>query len=249
SWRWLREPAWSSFDDVLAAFAKELPQLAPIVEAAPLSAFRMAGAKIPREPHRYSGRTSMTANVSVVEPKPPTDADSALSYTMEGASVQPPGALQPFFWSPGWNSIQSVNKFQSEIGEALRGGDPGVRLLEPAGSAPYFNAVPPVFVRREKEWLVIPIEHIFGSDELSLEAPAVAKLAPAPYLAMNATDAAGLQMNSEAGEVEIELGGAKYRLPLKVVPDLPAGVAGIPSSLPAARGEALPAWRRIERVS
>ena len=61
------------------------PQLAPVVRAAPLSNFRMAGAKIPRESHRYSGLTSITANISVVEPKPPDDPDSALAYSMEGA--------------------------------------------------------------------------------------------------------------------------------------------------------------------
>ena len=99
--------------------AEALPQLAPAVAAAPSSKFRMAGAKIPRESHRYSGLTSIHANISVVEPKPPNDPDSALAYSMEGSPNQPPGALQPFFWSPGWNSIQAVNKFQSEIGGAL----------------------------------------------------------------------------------------------------------------------------------
>src|ERR1019366_7608106 len=123
SWRWLRQPQWSSLDDVLADLAKETPPLSGVVDAAPSSEFRAAGAKVPRETHRASGRTAMTANLTVVEPKPPVDPDSALSYTMEGASLQPPGALQPFFWSPGWNSIQSVNKFQSEIGSALRTGD------------------------------------------------------------------------------------------------------------------------------
>jgi len=45
---------------------------------------------------------------------------------MEGYPAQPPSSLTPFFWAPGWNSIQSVNKFQSEINGPLRGGDPGV---------------------------------------------------------------------------------------------------------------------------
>ena len=122
SWRWLRDPTWSSLDDVLTAITKENPELAAVIKAAPLSDFRLAGARIPREPHRYSGLTSITANISVVEPKPPQDPDSALSYSMEGAPLQPPSALQPFFWSPGWNSIQAVNKFQSEIGGATARG-------------------------------------------------------------------------------------------------------------------------------
>ena len=168
---------------------------------------------------------------------------------MEGSPNQPPGALQPFFWSPGWNSIQAVNKFQSEVGGPLRGGDPGVRLFEPGHGGTYFTEVPAPFARREGEWLIVPIEHIFGSDELSLQAPAVASLAPGPYLGVNAADAASLQTAEPAGEVEIELGGAKHRLPLKVLPDLPPGIAGIPAGLTPADGAAIPAWSRILRVS
>ncbi|HEU5401562.1 MAG TPA: NADH-quinone oxidoreductase subunit NuoG, partial [Terriglobales bacterium] len=249
SWRWLRQPQWSSLDDVLTDLAKDAPQLAAVVNAAPSSKFRTAGARIPREPHRASGRTATTANLTVVEPKPPVDPDSGLSYTMEGAPLQPPGALQPFFWSPGWNSIQSVNKFQSEIGAALRAGDAGVRLIEPSGVGEYFTQIPIHFARREQEWLVIPIEHIFGSEELSRHAPAIATLAFTPYLALNATDASELGANDETSQIEIELGGAKHRLPVKILPDLPAGVAGVPNGLPAAFGEVFPAWRRIERIS
>ncbi|MFZ0661467.1 MAG: NADH-quinone oxidoreductase subunit NuoG [Acidobacteriaceae bacterium] len=247
SWRWLGDEGWTSLDDVVAALAREMPQLARVAGAAPSSEFRIEGAKVPREPHRYSGRTSMTANISVVEPKPPNDPDSALSYSMEGTPVQPPGALQPFFWTPGWNSIQSVNKFQSEIGAELRGGDPGVRLFEPSGAGAYFNTVPAAFARRTAEWMVIPIEHIFGSEELSLRAPGVAELAPGPYLALNAADAAKLDADGNAAEVEIEIGGVRQHLPLQVLADLPAGVAGIPAGLTTLRGEEFPAWSRIER--
>jgi NADH-quinone oxidoreductase subunit G len=249
SWRWLGDPKWTTLDDPLAAMARELPLLAPAVAAAPSSKFRMAGAKIPRESHRYSGLTSIHANISVVEPKPPNDPDSALAYSMEGSPNQPPGALQPFFWSPGWNSIQAVNKFQSEIGGALTGGDPGVRLFEPSHKGAYFTSIPAAFARRVAQWLILPIEHIFGSDELSFQSPSVASLAPAPYLALNAADAAGLHMEEQAGEVEIELGGAKHRLPLKVLPELPGGIAGIPAGLSTASGEVLPAWRPILRIS
>lgn len=248
SWRWLRQPHWSSLDDVLADLAKEETRLSDVVDAAPSSKFRAADAKVPRETHRASGRTAMTANLTVVEPKPPCDPDSPLSYTMEGASLQAPGALQPFFWAPGWNSIQSVNKFQSEIGAELRTGDPGVRLIEPSGMGEYFTQIPGPFARREREWLVIPIEHIFGSEELSRRAPAVEKLVFDPYLALNAVDAAVLGGRDGNGEVEIELGGTKHRLPVKVLPDLPGGIAGIPHGLPAAFGEVFPAWLRIERI-
>jgi NADH-quinone oxidoreductase subunit G len=44
---------------------------------------------------------------------------------------QPPPALIPRYWSPGWNSVQAINKFQIEGGGPLHGGDPGRRLIEP----------------------------------------------------------------------------------------------------------------------
>ena len=117
----------------------------------------MAGAKVPREPHRYSGRTSMLANISVHEPKPPDDPDSPLSFSMEGNPDQPPSALLPFFWTPGWNSIQAVNKFQAEIGGPLRQGDPGVRVIERDGAGfGFFEQLPPPFETRKDEWLVVP---------------------------------------------------------------------------------------------
>lgn len=248
SWRWLGDAEWTSLDDAVAALAQEMPHLARVAGAAPSSQFRIEGARVAREPHRYSGRTSMTANISVVEPKPPTDPDSALSYSMEGTLLQPPGSLQPFFWTPGWNSIQAVNKFQSEIGAALRGGDPGVLMFEPSSGGGYFSAVPQAFARREGEWMVIPIQHIFGSDELSMHAPGIAELAPGPYLALNAADAAKFGADGNAAEVEVEIGGVRQRLALKVMPDLAAGIAGIPAGLTAFRGEELPAWCRIERA-
>ena len=150
--------------------ATALPQLAPARDAAPPATFRMAGAKVPRSSHRSSGRTAVLANINVSEPKPPDDPDSPLSFSMEGTPNHPPGALIPFVWSPGWNSIQATNTYQKEIGGPLRGGDPGVRMFEPAPSngQSYFSGIPSAFEPREGEWLLVPMHYIFGSDELSL---------------------------------------------------------------------------------
>ena len=63
--------AWKTLDEVDAALAASLPAFAPVASIAPPADFRIAGEKIPREPHRYSGRTAMLANISVHEPKPP----------------------------------------------------------------------------------------------------------------------------------------------------------------------------------
>ncbi|HVT37293.1 MAG TPA: NADH-quinone oxidoreductase subunit NuoG, partial [Nevskiaceae bacterium] len=74
SWRWLDALGagqWRNLDAVTAACAQALPQLAAIVDAAPNASFRLKGLKIAREPHRYSGRTAMRANISVHEPRAP----------------------------------------------------------------------------------------------------------------------------------------------------------------------------------
>src|SRR6185437_4096432 len=257
SWRWLAQlraathrngDAWESLDDVLHAMGGAVPSLAPAIEAAPLSHYRMAGARVPREPQRYSGRTSMLANIDVSEPKPPEDVDAPLSFTMEGTTRQPPSALIPFFWSPGWNSIQAVNQYQTEIAAALEGGDPGVRLIHANGSAagegPRRAEIPAAFVVRPGEWLVVPLHHVFGSDELSHAAPAVAELAPAPYVALNAQEANSLGVR-DGDAIDVTLDGTVRQLPLRIAPGLPAGVAGVPVGLAGMPAMTLPAWSRL----
>ena len=82
---------------------------------------------------------------------------------------QPPPALIPFFWSPGWNSIQAVNKYQSEIGGPVARRRSGVRLIEPAPGkrAIFYRDIPAPFRPGADEWLLVPLYHIFGSEELS----------------------------------------------------------------------------------
>ena len=41
--------------------------------------------KIPRQPHRYSGRTAMLANIKVSEPQQPLDSETPFAFSMEGA--------------------------------------------------------------------------------------------------------------------------------------------------------------------
>ena len=243
SWRWLKQDGWNDLDDVIAAMSEALPELRAVCKAAPSAAFRIAGAKIPRSPHRESGRTAIFANIDVSEPKPPDDIDSPLAFSMEGTPDQPPAALIPFFWSPSWNSLQAVQMYQKEVGGPLRGGDAGVRIFEPAAAngQPYFNAIPSAFEPREGEWLLVPMYHIFGSDELSLSAPGIAELAPKPYVALNTADV------TEGTEVQVSCAGGTFRLPVRIRPDLPSGVAGLSAGIPPLAGIRLPAWGKIAR--
>jgi len=97
---------------------------------APTADFRIAGMKVARQSHRGSGRTAAHADAGIFEPRPPDDPDSALAFSTEGYEGHPPPPLLPRFWSPGWNSPQALVKFQEEVFGPLRGGDPGVCLVE-----------------------------------------------------------------------------------------------------------------------
>jgi len=257
SWRWLRDArhalgrasGWARLDDVSAACAAALPTLAGIRQAAPGADFRVRGAKIRRETHRHSGRTAIHAAISVHDPKPPEDPDSPLSYTMEGYYGPMPSSLIPYFWAPAWNSVRAVNKFQDEVGGPLRGGDPGIRLIEPtSGAVPrYFEGVPEAFAMRDGAWLIVPLHEIFGSEALSRLASAVAERVPQPYLALNAQDAARLQV-AEGAMLTVALAGEASHLPVKVHPGLPPGVAGMAVGLSGSMA-VLPAWGTLAVVA
>jgi NADH-quinone oxidoreductase subunit G len=256
SWRWIRDvmvhagrldiDAWQSLDDILAAMAEEMPPLAGAVHAAPGAAFRLLGQKVPRQSPRYSGRTAIHADVDVSEPKPPADPDAPLSFSMEGYEGKPPAALIPRFWAPGWNSVQALNKFQQEIAGPLRGGNAGRRLVEPAeGAAAHdLGPAPDPFQPRDGEWLLVPIYHIFGSEELSMLSPGIASLAPEAYLALNADDAQALGVEPGAA-VYLEVGDTRQRLVVRVLPELPRGMAGVPAGLPGLPLMPTPAWATI----
>lgn len=256
SWRWLLKVAaltgnetlgnWKNFQDVTRAIAAAEPMLRNIEKVSPPPDFRMAGQKIPREPHRYSGRTAMRAHINVSEPKPPVDTDSPLSYTMEGYRGQPPSSIIPFFWSPGWNSVQSVNKYQEEIADSLKGGDPGVRLLEPRGIATYFTIVPEPFTPLKERFWTVPLYHIFGSEELSARGKAVGKRVPKPYVMLNKSDADELAV-AEGSELEFEIDRQAYKLPVVINDGLPKGVSGLPYGLPGLPFVELPAWSILKK--
>lgn len=241
SWRWLRDAAiaagfgerlpWSNLDDVIAALAESVPVFKPILEIAPPANFRVAGSKIARESQCYTGRTANTAHLSVHEPKPPEDQDSPFSFSMEGLYGTAHPALISEFWAPGWNSIQSLNKFQEEVGGPLLGGDPGKRLLEGNGTLRYFQEIPSAQERCVGEWLAVPLYHVFGSEELSVLSPGIAEMMPMPYIALCPEDAQHLEL--KAGEtLEIEMAGTTIILPLRVLRGLVPGLVGIPAGQP-----------------
>ncbi|GMG86683.1 NADH-quinone oxidoreductase subunit NuoG [Biformimicrobium ophioploci] len=252
SWRWLADAAlyfcqhntefpphieamanWEHTADVDAALQNAVPGLAGISEIPPDRNFRISGLKVARQTHRYSGRTAMYANLCVAEKKQPVDDDSPLSYSMEGAHSEAPPALASSSWAPGWNSNQSINKFQDEVGGHLRGGESGLRLtLEEAGSdSGWKTEIPNAFAADPEQLLIVPRYCVFGSDELSNEAPGVRELSARAKLLVSSLDADRLDIRNH-DRVGLQIRDQDLELDAELCADLPAGMVCLPMGIP-----------------
>lgn len=255
-WRWLaalqgaleRKPLrWQNFDQISHACASSHPLLATMLEAAPNAGLRIRGMRLAREPHRYSGRTSMLADQNVSEPRVAQDPDSPFNFSMEGYA----GARQnmpqvPFAWAPGWNSPSAWNKFQDEVGGHLRAGDPGRRLLEATdqqaeGKEPlgWFTTIPAPFKAAEA-LQVVNYAQLFGGEELSARSPVIQARMNEPELVLNPLDAQRLALHA-GNQVSFSWGGSHWQLRLRLSAQLNAGLVGLPlgvNGLPTALQQA-----------
>jgi NADH-quinone oxidoreductase subunit G len=259
AWHWvldllrrLKRPeaqSWKTLDDVIAALELELPQFRGVASAAPPASWRGAGRKVARQPGRSSGRTAEVADRTVHEPAPTADPDSALAYSLEGLTPeQAPAALVPRVWAPGWDSGNGLHKLQEEVVGPLRG-EPAGALLRPAGDAgaPQPLVVPPAFAPRGDEFLLVAAHHIFGSDDLSMRAPAVAERAGQTYIGINEADAERLGLH-DGDWVELWLPWLDWRARYVLMPSLATGTAAVPVGLAGTPYISLPARRRLTRV-
>jgi NADH-quinone oxidoreductase subunit G len=239
-----RAESWLNLDDITNAMSETIPSLSTLKDLWPEADFRIMGRKIPRQPHRFSGRTALTAHLNVHEPKPPDDPDSALAFSMEGSAAKPPPPLILRYWAPGWNSVLPLSKYQRDEESATGRDHSRPRILKPDEAAPLtFFAAPPSSGEAPPQGkvLVVPLYHVFGSEELSALAPGIARLSPEPYIALNPADAGdhGLQDTQSVG---IVLNGQEIDLPLRLDPSLPLGVVGMPAGLSGLPGITLPEW-------
>ena len=240
-WRWLhalratlmgKAVDWTNLDQVTEACAAVNPRLAAIVDAAPDASFRIKGQKLARAPHRYSGRTAMRADLGVHEPRQPQDPDSPFAFSMEGYSGSQEDRQQiPFAWAPGWNSPQAWNKYQDEVGGHLRSGDPGVRLLDGARMDLDWLQAPAAFAPAAGTWQVVPLYHLFGSDENSSRAEPIQERMPQAYVALAEVEANRLGL-TEGALLAMTLGEQQLQLPVRISTELPLGVVGLPTGLP-----------------
>jgi NADH-quinone oxidoreductase subunit G len=188
SWRWLCDV--EHIDDLVERCSNELPGFARLGEVLPKGNPFIAGMKVPRQSHRYSGRTAMNANVNVHEPKQMEDKESVMSFSMEGIPSQKDASVLASSWAPKWNSNQSISKFQDEVNGELKQGHVGCLLIERKDSSgSYFEAAPDLAGPSANQLRLVFSYQIFGSDELSARAKPIQARMTDAYIGLSPADA------------------------------------------------------------
>ena len=188
AWQWTGE--FQTVRQALLSCAGAVPALARLGEVLPDTSQLPAGAKVPRQSERYSGRTAMKANLNVHEPKQAQDPESALAFSMEGVPPRRDATILASSWAPQWNSNQSISKFQDEINGPLRQGHAGVLLLEKCAASGAYHPAPDSLEVNAGEGLngesleLLPAAQIFGSEELSSRSPAIRERMSEAYVAL-----------------------------------------------------------------
>jgi NADH-quinone oxidoreductase subunit G len=210
------------FNEITAACAEAIANCGAIAELTPGENYNFAGLKAPRQHHRYSGRTSMRANINVHEPKQEQDEDGVMVYSMEGVPAIKDAAVLNSPWAPGWNSNQSIFKFQEFAGGPLKQGSPGQCLLDNASTEKsWFEQA--AAEKSADGYSVFPLYHLFGSEELSAYTPAIQEKATSAYISLSPEDAKNLGLQASDG-VQVEHNGA---VPFIVRESIQAGTVGV----------------------
>lgn len=248
AWEWLAEVASAcgrsaladlhSIDALLEALADSCPHLAGARDAAPGASYRdRLGLKVARQPARYSGRTAMYADKTLHEPKTTVDNQSGLAFSMEGDNQSLPSALQPFVWEPGWNSNQSLHKFQAEVGGAMRGGSAGHRIIAPTDGKALESTIPEAFQPTAGSWMLTAQYQLFGSDELSAQSAPIGEMIAPAQVCLAPEDAELLELGPYDG-VTLTLDQHAVRCRVRIDRGVPVGTAGLTLGLSTTQG-----WR------
>lgn len=243
SWQWLgeaikiknirKEIPRTGFDEIFKLLANDLPVFSKLKVYEPDADYRMLNTKIPRQTLRFSGRTAIRANLAVSESKIPQDPDSPLSFSMEGQNERPPSSLVPFYWSPGWNSVQAINSYLDEPNGSLKGGDPGIRLIEPASESnnSWSEIHSGTDEIKKDEWMIVPVYQIFGSEELSSKGSAIRQRIKEPFVYLNIQDSELIGVK-EKDFIQLEALDLKLKVEVKIDNSIKQGIAGLSVNLP-----------------
>ncbi|MDP6535597.1 MAG: NADH-quinone oxidoreductase subunit NuoG [Gammaproteobacteria bacterium] len=193
AWRWLTDAEQGDVEAMINRCAEEAQDFDKLDELLPDVKQFVAGMKVPRQSHRYSGRTAMRSQFNVHEPKQPVDNQSVMSFSMEGIPSMSNARVLGAAWAPGWNSNQAISKFQDEINGELKQAHTGSLLIERTESVSSFYAPEAAGQESTKGALqVAPAYQIFGSDELSARSHAIQQRMTDAYVGISPEDADSL---------------------------------------------------------
>ena len=239
---------WKCFNDIVNSLTESYQYFSKVKDDMPDASLSFSNEKIARQTLRFSGRTAINTNISVNEPKPPGDDDSPLVFSMEGyKGITPSSYIVPYYWSPGWNSAQAMNKYLDEPAGSMKYGDPGVRLLDEKGGqlSDFFKEIPDPFKPESGKFLVIPYNLIFGSEELSSGSKSVSELIPEPFLLINESEKIRLR-TTENNKVKLTINQVSIIINIKIENTVPDGIACLSLLQPGIPFMNLPSWGRIE---
>lgn len=194
AWRWFLPAEIAHVDEVVSQCADEIPELKGLPELVKNEQL-IEGIKIPRQSHRYSGRTAMKANVNVHEPKQAVDNESPMSFSMEGVPATRDSNILASTWAPRWNSNQSISKFQEEVNGELKQGHVGSQVFEKREQIGSYFSFSAATEGGAKGLQVSFAHHIFGSDELSAKSKPIKERMTTSYVGLSPIDAAARNLS------------------------------------------------------
>ncbi|QJC29661.1 NADH-quinone oxidoreductase subunit NuoG [Enterobacteriaceae endosymbiont of Plateumaris pusilla] len=222
-------------DEIIKNCEKKIPILNGISQVAPKANYKIFDRKFARSPIRYSGRTSMLSNINIHEQKQLEDKDTIFNFSMEGnydSNIQ--CSYLPFLWYPGWNSLQSLNKFQKEIGVSSKYGPTGIKILKKKNKS--FNIFKYIIPKslNVKKFTIVPYYSLFYSDSLVQKSQLIKKFFNRQYIILNNLDAIdlGVKKNFSDSIIEIFYLNNKIHLPLRISKNLHQGLIGLPLGIP-----------------
>jgi NADH-quinone oxidoreductase subunit G len=117
-------------------------------------------------------------------------------------------------------------------------------LIEASGALLWFNDIPPAFKPEQGLWRIMPLPHIFGSEELSLQSPPLAERLPNFCVLLNPQDAETLGIHTgDLIEISGLAGAPIMKIPVQIELTLPRGLLGITAGRPEFRS--MNTWAQV----
>lgn len=190
--------------------------------------------KIARAPNRYSGRTAMYVDMDIHEKAPAKDLDSIFTYSMEGNNKLNNQYI-PFVWSPGWNSIQALNKYQKKIGDDLLYQEIEKHIaknkqMHYQQKLLWFKNIPSEF--NNEKWHFAPYYYLFGSEEITHFSFTIKNIMPKVHIIINNSDAKKLNIDIQNSFIEFNYLEENFCFPIIISEKLKSKQLGLPIGFP-----------------